>query len=158
TDIFSLGVVLYELATGRRPFAGRNQAELISSIMRDEPPPLAEARQDAPNGLARIIDRCLRKEPKDRFPTARDVCNELRDVRREMDSGVAVSRPAASPSWVHALGGAAILILAVAVLWGWTRWGGRRATGTPLERGAAIIHASNSVAVLPFINMSSDKE
>src|SRR5262245_11900921 len=93
TDIFSLGAVLYELATGRRPFLGVTNAETISSILRDTPRPVTEARRDAPPALGRIIEHCLQKEPRDRFQTARDVYKEMRTLRTEMESGdVADSR------------------------------------------------------------------
>jgi serine/threonine protein kinase len=59
TDIFSLGILLYEMATGRRPFQGRSSAELASAILRDAPPALEESRSDLPDGLRRIISRCL---------------------------------------------------------------------------------------------------
>jgi TolB-like protein/Flp pilus assembly protein TadD/predicted Ser/Thr protein kinase len=81
TDIFSLGVLLYEMATGRRPFQGRSSVELASAILRDTPPPLEESRSDLPDGLRRIIARCLEKEPADRFPTAREAAVALRDLR-----------------------------------------------------------------------------
>ncbi len=91
TDIFSLGVVLYELATGRRPFAGKNAAELVSSILRDTPVPVTQIREDLPRHLGRIIVHCLEKGLRERSQTARDVCNELERLRDEM-------RPAAQAS------------------------------------------------------------
>ena len=72
TDIFSLGVLLYEMATGRRPFQGRSSAELASAILRDAPPALEASRSDLPDGLRAVISRCLQKSPDDRFPTARE--------------------------------------------------------------------------------------
>jgi len=84
TDLFSLGVVLYELATGRRPFAGKNAAELASSILRDTPVPVTQVREDLPRHLGRIITHCLQKDLQDRFQTARDVYNDLRQLRDEV--------------------------------------------------------------------------
>ena len=81
TDIFSLGVVLHEMATGRRPFEGSSSAELISAILRDIPPSVTEVRPDLPTDLARIVRRCLEKDPRHRVQTARDVSNEFRDLR-----------------------------------------------------------------------------
>jgi eukaryotic-like serine/threonine-protein kinase len=81
TDIFSLGVVLHEMSTGRRPFEGHSSAELISAILRDTPPPVTQSRPDLPSGLARIVRRCLEKDPQHRVQTARDVSNEFRDLR-----------------------------------------------------------------------------
>src|SRR5208282_1869151 len=83
TDIFSLGIMLYEMATGQRPFQGRSSAELASSILRDTPPAIAEVRADLPADLARVIRRCLEKDPRRRVQTARDVGNELRDLARQ---------------------------------------------------------------------------
>ena len=80
TDIFSLGVVLYEIATGQLPFSGTSSAELISSILRDSPPSLTDVRSDLPADLARIVRRCLEKDPRLRIQTARDVANEFRDL------------------------------------------------------------------------------
>jgi serine/threonine protein kinase/tetratricopeptide (TPR) repeat protein len=80
TDIFSLGVVLYEMATGLRPFQGASSAELLSALLRDNPAPVTELRADLPADLARIIRRCLEKDPRHRMQTARDVSNEFRDL------------------------------------------------------------------------------
>ncbi len=95
TDIFSLGVVLYELASGRRPFAGRTSAELVSSILRDAPRPLTELRDELPRHLGRIVAHCLQKEPRERFQSVLDVRNELGSLRREVDSA---ADPATSAS------------------------------------------------------------
>ena len=61
TDIFSLGVVLHEMATGQQPFTGTSVAELISAILRDVPTPVTDIRPDLPADLARIIRRCFGK-------------------------------------------------------------------------------------------------
>jgi eukaryotic-like serine/threonine-protein kinase len=95
TDIFSLGVVLHEMATGRRPFEGTSSAELISAILRDTPPSVTDVRPDLPDDLARIIRRCLEKDPRHRVQTARDVSNEFRDLARKTSQKVARATPAA---------------------------------------------------------------
>ncbi len=87
TDIFSLGIVLYEMVTGQRPFQGSNSAALVSSILKDTPPPAIEVRTDLPRHLGRIIQRCLEKEPRERYQTALDVGNELKGIRKELESG-----------------------------------------------------------------------
>ena len=83
TDIFSLGVILHEMATGARPFAGASQAALVSSILRDAPRPVSELRVDLSAGLAQVVRRCLEKEPGRRIQTARDLAAELRLEHRE---------------------------------------------------------------------------
>jgi eukaryotic-like serine/threonine-protein kinase len=80
TDIFSLGVVMHEMATGRRPFAGSSSAELISAILRDTPPPVTDLRPDLPATLTQLIHRCMEKKPDDRVQTAREVANQLREI------------------------------------------------------------------------------
>jgi serine/threonine protein kinase len=92
TDIFSLGVVLHEMATGRRPFDGSSSAELVSAILRDTPQSVTEVRPDLPGDLARIVRRCLEKDPRHRLQTARDVSNEFRDLSRT------ASRSAVTPT------------------------------------------------------------
>jgi TolB-like protein/Tfp pilus assembly protein PilF len=82
TDIFSLGVLLYEMSTGKRPFGGNSSAELVAAILRDVPPSVTEMRPDLPSDLGRIIRRCLEKDPRHRVQTARDVSNEFRDLSR----------------------------------------------------------------------------
>jgi serine/threonine protein kinase/tetratricopeptide (TPR) repeat protein len=83
TDIFSLGVVLHEMVTGRRPFEGTSLAELASAVLRDTPLSISEGRGDLPSDLVRITRRCLEKDPQHRVQTARDVSNEFRDLARQ---------------------------------------------------------------------------
>jgi TolB-like protein/Tfp pilus assembly protein PilF len=92
TDIFSLGVLLHEMATGRRPFEGTSSAELVSAILRDTPPSVTDARPDLPSDLARIVRRCLEKDPRHRVQTARDVSNEFRDLARQSSQKVVPSK------------------------------------------------------------------
>ena len=100
SDLFSLGTVFYEMLTGVRPFTGESPALLISAILRDTPVGVAAHRRDVPEPLARVIARCLEKQPDDRIQTARDVYNELRLVQRQLDPelmrAVAAAREPAS--------------------------------------------------------------
>jgi len=98
TDIFSLGVILYEMASGRRPFQGRSSAELASAILRDTPRPLGELRSDLPAGLVEVIRRCLEKKPADRIASARDLRAALRGVPTESSSIRTEVAPASRPA------------------------------------------------------------
>src|SRR5579871_1663899 len=91
TDIFSMGVMLFEMSTGRRPFHGSSSAELVSAILRDTPQSVTDSRPDLPSDLARIIRRCLEKDPRHRVQTARDVSNEFRDLARSGTRPLSVS-------------------------------------------------------------------
>ena len=116
TDIFSFGVVLYEMVCGRRPFAGDSRASLMAAIVAAEPPPLSSLQPQAPASLERLILRCLAKDPDDRWQTARDLAAELRWIA-EAGSGTATAAPASTrrPRRAALWGGVAGAALTAAV-------------------------------------------
>jgi len=95
SDVFSLGILLYEMLTGDRPFKGASSVDLISSILRDQPPPVTEVRSDLPPHIGRVLRRCLEKNPRDRYQTSRDVFNELRELQAETSAVSPLPRPMA---------------------------------------------------------------
>ncbi len=81
TDIFSLGVMLYEMVAGRAPFAGATTSDVIAAVLRDTPPPLAEAAPETPLELERIIGQALRKDRAERYQTAKDLLGDLNQLK-----------------------------------------------------------------------------
>jgi serine/threonine protein kinase/tetratricopeptide (TPR) repeat protein len=96
SDLFSLGVVLYEMATGARPFRGDTSPALMASILREHPKPVSQARPDLPAEISQIVGRCLEKDPHNRVQTAREILVELKVQRRMYESGSPVATPAPS--------------------------------------------------------------
>lgn len=101
-DIFSLGCVLYEIASGRRAFRGDSAVDTLHKIIYSEPEPARTIKPDLPPDLARILRKALAKDPDDRYQTAKDFAIDLRDLLREIESnpsGISVPGAAApSPS------------------------------------------------------------
>ena len=115
TDIFALGAVLYEAATGQRAFSGKSRASLIAAILDHEPPPIAMVRPLAPPSLDRVIRACLRKDPAERIQTAHDLMLDLTWIRDSSSSAesLAVNAPRKRRPWLLY---ATIALLAIATV------------------------------------------
>ena len=98
SDIFSLGCVLYEALTGRRPFGGKTAQDHIAAVLRDDPPDAASIRADAPRELTRVVQRCLAKEREERFQSASDLAFALRSFGATSRGDVAPAARAARPA------------------------------------------------------------
>jgi dienelactone hydrolase len=112
SDVFSIGVVLYELLAGRRAFRGESEWSVMNAVVRDQPTPLQELRPDVPAAVAQVVGRCLEKDPARRYPSAVEL---LDDLRRRTPAH-AEARPSRMPRYL-----AVAAVVAVAVVSG-TTW------------------------------------
>ena len=149
SDIFALGSVLYETATGRRAFARDTAAETMTAILREQPGDFNVADGDVPPELRRIVTRCLEKNPEERFQSARDLAFDLRSIATQTGSeGTRRPRGAGGRSWRWvAVGGLAIAIATVAI------WKLMLRADAP-----APLKEIPRVVVLPFENLGSPED
>src|SRR4030095_6144751 len=88
SDVFSLGCILFEACTGKKPFEGESVIKSLHMVVYEPAPPLVDLNPAAPAELQRIVRRCLEKDPDDRYQTIREVAIELKHLRRELEAGV----------------------------------------------------------------------
>ncbi|MEW6207808.1 MAG: protein kinase [Acidobacteriota bacterium] len=150
SDLFSFGTVLYEMVSGHQPFAAGSAAETISAILTREPPPLALYAADVPTELQRIIHKTLEKDREGRYQSAHDLFIDLRNLRRDIDSGsaVATTEKVAKRGNVRRLKLAAFFLAIIALI----GIGFYFLAVRPDPADKAL----DSIAVLPFANASED--
>jgi serine/threonine-protein kinase len=139
SDIFSLGCVLYEAATGRRAFSGKSAADTMAAILKEDPPAIADTGKQVPAELGRVIERCLAKSPAQRFHSAHDLAFALRGL---VSRDHAVPAPTRRFPVVVTVAVLAVLAAAASFFY----W--RNPTSTRID----------SLAVLPFVNSSGSPD
>jgi Tol biopolymer transport system component/tRNA A-37 threonylcarbamoyl transferase component Bud32 len=97
TDIFSLGIMLYEMSTGKTPFAGETPSDVIAEILKSEPAPLGSLIAGVPREFERIVERTLRKPREERYQDIQDLLTDLRNLKSELDFQIKLGR--SSPSY-----------------------------------------------------------
>jgi eukaryotic-like serine/threonine-protein kinase len=153
TDIWSLGVVLYEMVAGHAPFTGDTLHEVMNSILTAEPPPLANYVAKTPGELQQIVSTALCKEREQRYQSAHELLEALKSLHRRMQFRDELKRSTTAPPWLRWTRSPTTLVLAVlvaALALALPFYWHRNARSSPIPE--------KSIAVLPFENFSDNKE
>ena len=153
TDIWSVGVVLYEMFTGQAPFTGDTPAEVMSSILEKEPPPLGSYVAHTPVECQQIINKTLRKNPEERYQSVDELLQTLKGLHHKLQVEGELQRWSAARSWLHrrpVLAAVPLLLLVVVLALALPFFWHRNLPTSP--------SSEKSIAVLPFENLNKDEE
>ena len=166
SDIFSFGILLYKMFTGKFPFDGSDNVSTIAKILETRQTPIRQVEASLPPELERIIDKCLQKDPNDRYQDTRDLVVDLRSLRRQFDSGITstdsliAEKPKIQKSFHLNLSGRVrsfilvlfAIVVAIILL--------DKFTSDDNDGGiTSVAHAdNNALAILGFENQTGDKE